>query len=128
MQNTADTRSEQADPVVIPLPNGAEQNDVEQNKPVLDLATEALLPDPGPRADETILDDFEALERATTLDGDEDDEPGGKEEIAVIPVVSNLPKFARFRVNPDTIFDMWGTTDEAGMDRTVIGVTKEFAP
>jgi hypothetical protein len=82
----------------------------------------------GAHSDKAILDDFEALERATTLDGDEDDEPGAKEEIAVIPVVSKLPKFARFRVNPDTVFDMWGTTDEAGMDRTVIVVTKEFAP
>jgi hypothetical protein len=79
-------------------------------------------------ADEAVLDEFEALERATTLDGDEDDEPGAKEEIAVIPVVAKLPKFNRFRVNPDTIFDMWATTDEAGMDRTVIVVTKEFAP
>src|SRR4051812_42433257 len=116
------TRTAQDDTVVISLPNGpngAEQNGVEQIKPVLDLA------DPGPRADEALLDDFVALERATTLDGGEADEPGAKEEIAVIPVVAKPPKFARFRANPETIFDMWATTDEAGMDRTVIVVTKE---
>ena len=116
------TRTAQDDTVVSPLPNRAEQNGVEQFKPILDPA------DPGPRADEAVLDDFVALERATTLDGDEDDEPGAKEEISAIPVVSKLPKFSRFRVNPDTIFDMWATTDEAGMDRTVIVVTKDFAP
>ena len=93
---------------ILPLPNGSDEN--------------------ARRSDETILDEFEALERATTLDGDEDDEPGAKEEIAVIPVVAKLPKFARFRANPETMFDMWATTDEAGMDRTVIVVTKEFAP
>ena len=107
-----------------------------QNQPV-DIATSGkVLPlsslpngaDDIRHADEAVLDEFEALERATTLDGDEDDEPGAKEEIAVIPVVAKLPKFARFRVNPDTFFDMWATTDEAGMDRTVITVTKEFAP
>src|SRR4051794_37993764 len=78
--------------------------------------------------DAAALDEFEALERATTIDADEDDELGGKDEIAVIPVVSKLPKFSRFRVNPNTVFDMWGTTDEVGMDRTVIVVTREFAP
>jgi hypothetical protein len=93
---------------ILPLPNDADEK--------------------ARRVDEAALDDFEALERATTLDGDEDDEPGAKEEIAVIPVVAKLPKFARFRTNPETVFDMWATTDEAGMDRTVIVVTKEFAP
>ena len=85
------TRTAQDDTVVSPLPNRAEQNGVEQFKPILDPA------DPGPRADEAVLDDFVALERATTLDGDEDDEPGAKEEISAIPVVSKLPKFSRFR-------------------------------
>jgi hypothetical protein len=81
-----------------------------------------------PASDEELLNDFEALERATTLDSDEDDEPGAREEVPVIPVVKKLPKFARFRVNADTVFDLWGTVDEAGMDSRVIGVTKEFAP
>jgi hypothetical protein len=122
MSNKPHTTAAQDAPVVISSGNGAEENGVEQIQPVRDLA------DRGPRAAEAVLDDFEALERATTLDGDEADEPGAKEEIGVIPVVSKLPKFVRFRVNPDTTFDMWATTDEAGMDRTVIVVTKEFAP
>ena len=81
----------------------------------------------GSLSDEAVLDEFERLERDNILDDDEGDEPGAKEE-SQIPVVAKLPRFARFRVNPDTVFDMWATTDESGMDRTIIAVTKEFAP
>jgi hypothetical protein len=127
VKHRSETRTAQAHPSGIPSPSGDGATS-EPLKPAGDIAVGSLPPDPGPTADEAILDEFEALERATTLDGDEDDEPGAKEEVALIPVVGKLPKFARFRVNPDTIFDMWGVTDEAGMDRTVIVVTKEFAP
>src|SRR5262245_9520107 len=120
MNNTRKSATVQVDPVVITLPSG-DDNSAEPRKSGLDIAVGSLPPDP--RTDEDILDDFEALERATTLDGDEDDEPGAKEEVAVIPVVNKLPKFTPFRVNPDTIFDMWGVTDEAGMDRRIIVVT-----
>jgi hypothetical protein len=83
---------------------------------------------PDPQTDAATLDDFAALELATTIDDDEGDEPGARDEAAVIEVVDKMPKYTRFRVNPATVFEMWGCTDEAGMDRTVIVVTKEFAP
>src|SRR5205807_2661247 len=57
--------------------------------------------------DEAVLDEFERLERENILDDDDGDEPGTREEAALILVVNKMPRFARFRVNPDTIFDMW---------------------
>src|SRR5262249_34522515 len=95
---------------------------------VEDTTEPQVIPPATRRADEAVLDQYEALERAPVLDDDDDDEPGTKEEISVIPIVNKMPKFARFRVNRDTFFDMWGTSDENGLDRTVVAVTKEFAP
>ena len=79
------------------------------------------------RRDEEALDEYAALEQATVLD-DDDDEPGTTEEVPVIPVSAKMPRFARFRANRASVFDLWATTDEAGMDRTIVAATKEFAP
>src|SRR3954470_19678869 len=77
--------------------------------------------------DQRLLDEFERLERDNILD-DDDVELAGKEETTVIPVVAKMPKFTPFRVNPNTTFDMWGTTDESGLEKIVVPVSKEFAP
>jgi hypothetical protein len=80
-----------------------------------------------PRADEAALDEIEALERACILDDDDGDEPGETEEKSIIPIVNKPPKFARFRSNPSTMFDLWGTTDEKGLDKIVVAASKDFA-
>lgn len=100
-----------------PLVNGGDADNV---RPLIQ---------PDRQADEAILDAYARLEAETTLDADDGDEPGvGKEEIAVIEVVDKLPRFAKFRANPETVFDMWATIDEHGLNRRIIAVTKAFAP
>jgi hypothetical protein len=102
-----------------------------ETKPSLSIInTEEVSAQPGeavPLTDGAILDEFEQLAADTILDDDDGDEPGAKEEITTPLVVKNLPKFANFRSNPVT-FDLWGTTDEQGMDDVVVVTTKKFAP
>jgi hypothetical protein len=78
-------------------------------------------------ADAAVLDAFAHLEQEI-LDDDDGDEPAGREEAGIIPVVKKLPKFVPFRVNPLTVFDLWATTETSGVDTTVLGVSREFAP
>ena len=77
--------------------------------------------------DRAVLDEFEQLAADTILDDDDGDDPGVKEEITRALVVKKLPKFSNFRANPQTI-DLWGTTDEQGMEELVVVTTKQFAP
>jgi hypothetical protein len=83
-------------------------------------------PPPLSEADKAALDEFERLERENVLD--DEDEPEGADEPSIIEVEDKLPKWTPFRVNPSTVFDMWGVTNQEGMDKSVITVTKEFAP
>jgi hypothetical protein len=76
--------------------------------------------------DNEILDEYEKLERENILD--EETEPEDADEPSIIEVVDRAPKWTGFRVNPATVFDMWGIVNQEGMDKTVIVVTKEFAP
>jgi len=78
--------------------------------------------------DNAALDEFERLAADTILDDDDGDDPSAKEEKSTILVQKNLPKFANFRVNPDTIFDMWGASDRQDMDDNIYVTTKAFAP
>jgi hypothetical protein len=77
--------------------------------------------------DKAALDEFERLADACILD-DDDDEPGIEDEIQTLPVEKNLPKFAIFRSNPETVFEMWGANDRQGMDEMIFVTTKQFAP
>ena len=119
MSNTTAHNSPAADPPpgdnVHPLPNGAAQPEPSHD------------PAEARQTDKAVLDNYEALERSVILDDEDEDELGGKDEIAAIPIVKKMPKFTRFRVNPETVFDMLATTDEAGMESTIIAVSKEFA-
>jgi hypothetical protein len=78
--------------------------------------------------DNKVLDEFERLAADTILDDDEGDDPSAKAEKSTIPVEKNLPKFANFRSNPETIFEMWGVSERQGMDDTLFVTTKSFAP
>src|SRR6516225_1900689 len=102
-----------------------------ETKPSLSIInTEEVSAQPGeavPLTDGAILDEFEQLAADTILDDDDGDEPGAKEEITTPLVFKKLPKFCNFRANPET-FDLWGTTDDQGMEELVIVTTKEFAP
>jgi hypothetical protein len=79
------------------------------------------------RIDAARLDDFEQLARDAILDDQDGDEPGAEEEINTPLVEKNLPRFARFRSNPVT-FELWGATDQQGMDELLFVTTKKFAP
>ena len=63
----------------------------------------------------------------TILDDDDDDETGAGDEQSEVLVVKKLPRFSRFRANPET-FDLWGTVDQQGMDDLLYVTTKSFAP
>jgi hypothetical protein len=82
---------------------------------------------PPPVSDAEQLDEFEKLARDNILEEDED-ETSRDDEKGVIAVVSKIPKFVGFRVNPATVFDLFGLTDAAGMDKAVLVVTRDFAP
>ena len=89
---------------------------------------ETSVVEPAERLDDrAVLDEFEQLAADTILDDDDGDDPGAKEEITTPLVFKKLPKFCNFRANPET-FDLWGTTDDQGMEELVIVTTKEFAP
>jgi len=60
------------------------------------------------RDDAVVLDEFEQLAADTILDDEDGDEPGAPEEIHTIQAVKSLPKFANFRSNPESVFDLWG--------------------
>jgi hypothetical protein len=104
-----------------PRPNGAELNARHRGRqsPVEEIPPSA--------ADAAALDEFAHLEREI-LDDDDGDEPAGQEEAGIIPVATKLPKFVPFRVNPATWFDLWATTDTSGSDKTILAVSREFAP
>jgi len=72
------------------------------------------------------LDAFEELAHDAILDDDEGDAPGDKDEISRPLVVKRLPKFAVFRAS-QTTFDLWGTSDQQGMDELLFVTTKTFA-
>jgi hypothetical protein len=73
------------------------------------------------------LDAFEVLAADAILDDDEGDVPGDKDEISRPLVVKKLPRFAVFRAS-QTTFDLWGTSDQQGMDDLLYVTTKSFAP
>jgi hypothetical protein len=79
------------------------------------------------QADRAQLDEQEAMADDAILDDEEGDAPGDKDEITQPLIVKKLPRFAIFRANSKT-FDLWGTTDEQGMDDVLFVTTKSFAP
>lgn len=79
------------------------------------------------KGEHTSLDEFERLAADAILDDDEGDTPGDKDENVQPLVVKKLPKFSVFRAHPKT-FDLWGTSDQQGMDETLFVTTKSFAP
>lgn len=106
-------------------------DDVEPNRlNVTSLRQEKSLPPPSGqknRNEKAVLDEFERLAADTILDDDEGEEPGAKDEVTTPLVVKKLPRFANFRASPQT-FDLWGTTDQQGMDDLLYTTTKSFAP
>jgi hypothetical protein len=106
---------------------GEKQQHPASEQPRIQLVGNGLDEDQA-RKDDAVLDEFERLAADTILDEDDGDDPSAKEEKSTIPVEKNLPKFANFRVNPDTIFDMWGASDRQGMDDNLFVTTKGFAP
>src|SRR5215469_12254110 len=99
-------------PVVAP-PNGLD-------------AEEAVSATQTAQSDAEKLDEFERLARDTILEDEE--EVQGKDEKSAIDVTDKMPKYTPFRANPDATFDLWGLQDESGLRKTVLAVTKEFAP
>jgi hypothetical protein len=81
-----------------------------------------------PGNDEAVLDEFEQLAKDCILGDGDGDEPGAKDEIQTTPVEKLPPRFSNFRSNPATVFDLWGTSDQQGMDTLVYATTKSFAP
>jgi hypothetical protein len=73
------------------------------------------------------LDEYERIARDCILEEDED-EVSRDDEKGIIAVISKMPKFVGFRVNPATIIDLFGLTDADGLEKTVLAVSKEFAP
>jgi hypothetical protein len=79
------------------------------------------------QAERQTLDEAERLAADAILDDDDGDAPSDKEEIAQALIVKKLPRYSHFRASPMT-FDLWGTTDRAGMDDLLFVTTKSFAP
>jgi hypothetical protein len=79
------------------------------------------------RNDEAVLDEFEQLAKDTILDDDDGDAPEAEDEISTPLIVKNLPRFAHFRLNPEVVFELWGTKDEQGFDELLFVTTKQFA-
>jgi hypothetical protein len=77
--------------------------------------------------EQAALDEAEALAAAALLDDDDGDEPGDNEEISESLVVKKLPKYVSFMASKTT-FDLWGTSDQRGMDELLFVTTKQFAP
>jgi hypothetical protein len=73
------------------------------------------------------LDEAEALAADALLDDEDEDAPGDKDELSQPLVVKKLPRFVSFRANEKT-FDLWGTSDQQGMDELLFVTTKKFAP
>jgi hypothetical protein len=96
--------------------------------PVLPEVEPVALPQPELERleDRAKLDKYEAMV-ADTLLGDDEDEPGAADEISQLIVVKKLPRFSHFRTAP-TVFNLFGTVEEAGMDELVLCTTKSFAP
>jgi hypothetical protein len=80
-------------------------------------------------SDKAVLDEFERLERDNILEDDED-EVVDEDEPGIIEVAAKPPKYTPFRVNPETKFDLLGVvhSNKNGMEKTIIAVTKDFAP
>jgi hypothetical protein len=79
------------------------------------------------KADLEALDDYERLADDALLDDDEGDSPGDSDENERALVVKKLPRFAIFRASKRT-FDLWGTSDQQGMDELLYATTRSFAP
>ena len=97
--------------------------------PISDPGNVAQFPEPKSHVtaeDHAVLDEAERLAADTLLDDDEGDTPGESSEISKALVVKKLPKFANFRARK--VFELWGTTDQHGMEESVVAVTKSFAP
>jgi hypothetical protein len=116
---------------VLPSPSQEPLNaDIDQtaqdNVTPLQAAVKAAKPqiDQGERAS---LDEYEDLADDAILDDDEGDAPGDKDEISRPLVVKKLPKFVVFRASLTT-FDLWGTSDQQGMDELLFVTTRSFAP
>jgi len=87
------------------------------------------LPEPQlSKEDRAALDEYERLERDNILDDEDVDPDSDTDEPGVIEIVDKPPKWTPFRVNRATVFDLWGVTNQVGMDKTIVAVTKEFAP
>jgi len=113
---------------VSPQSNGADGGPIELNaRRRRGRQSPAEEAPPGVAADEAVLDEFAHLEHEI-LDENDSDDPGGPEEVGIIPVLTKLPKFVPFRVNPATWFDLWATTDTSGSDKAILAVSREFAP
>jgi hypothetical protein len=78
--------------------------------------------------DEAVLDEFEQLERDCILDESDGDDPGEADEKKILPVDKLPPRFSNFRSNPATVLELWGTSDQQGMDTLVYVTTRTFAP
>ena len=100
--------------------DGQEHDDTRQ--PVLANVT----PVPA-QEDQATLDEFERLAKDAILEDDDGDEPGAGAEMSIPLVVKKLPRFANFRASKTT-FDLWGTTEQQGMDDILYATTKSFAP
>jgi hypothetical protein len=85
-----------------------------------------VTPLPG-QQDQVALDEFERLAQDAILEDDDGDEPGADAETSIPLVVKKLPRFANFRAS-ETTFDLWGTTEQQGMDDVLYITTKSFAP
>lgn len=120
---------EQPTDKVVPLQPKAEFSSGNGAAPPVTVPTTSAPPrsasQPTPETDKAVLDERERLLADTILDADDGDTPDDIETNP--PLVKKLPKFANFRASPVT-FDLWGTTDQQGMDELLFTTTKSFAP
>jgi hypothetical protein len=79
------------------------------------------------REEHAALDEYESLAADAIIDDDDGDAPGDKDEITQPLIAKRLPRFAVFRAS-EKPFDLWGTTDQQGMDELLYVTTKSFAP
>ena len=78
------------------------------------------------KEEQAALDEYEQLAADAILDDAEGDEPGDLDEITQSLIVKKLPRFSIFRSRK--MFDLWGTTDQQGMDDLLFVTTRTFAP
>jgi hypothetical protein len=124
MSSTNSTESERLTSAasVPEQPDTAVQDNITPLQPVANTARPRI-----GEAEQAALNEFEELANDAILDDDEGDAPGDADEISRPLVVKKLPRFAVFRASKTT-FDLWGTSDQQGMDDLLYVTTKSFAP